>query len=547
MPAHKLSADEIRRTLEVVSRYPNNLDEAARELGITQSTITHRVSMALERGITLNAPKPKGSKGGLKSKKERLPRAGQVKRYILTCAQDMTHLHEEAWANLLGLAEYYDAKLIVSTLKYAKNALGQGARAKNNDREAEADDYPEEIREYIDNNRRDLTDRLTFCGELNIIPTAARPLSGMEGYTFRKSTIIPHPKVAVQSVASMKGEGVKLLYTTGTVTMKNYIKRKEGFRAEHFHTYGGLLVEIDAKGSWWCRHLIHGPDGRMYDLDVYAEGGDIYDTERVAAITWGDIHASILEPWVADVQWGTKGSMLEVLRPMEQHVHDIIDFSARSHHTRKDPHAVYESYRTGNWELTRELKLTATVLFAHIARPWCQTYVVNSNHDRHLERWLKEMDWRDDPVNARNILALNERILRSIDEGDKKFNVLEFALRHNYPGHPVPTTTIKFLAEDESHILLSDHEGGIECGLHGDRGVNGAKGTVAGIAKTDRKTNMMDKHSVAWIDNTICGGTSGNLRPGFNHGLSSWTHADIITYPNATRTIVSPYNGKWRA
>jgi hypothetical protein len=36
---------------------------------------------------------------------------------------------------------------------------------------------------------------------------------------------------------------------------------------------------------------------------------------------------------------------------------------------------------------------------------------------------------------------------------------------------------VTFLAEDQSHIILPDIDGGIEAGLHGDRGANGSKGT----------------------------------------------------------------------
>jgi hypothetical protein len=56
--------------------------------------------------------------------------------------------------------------------------------------------------------------------------------------------------------------------------------------------------------------------------------------------------------------------------------------------------------------IDQELERTADVLWNDISRPWCDTFVVNSNHDRHLVIWLKEADWRDDPTNAVALLRL---------------------------------------------------------------------------------------------------------------------------------------------
>lgn len=240
--------------------------------------------------------------------------------------------------------------------------------------------------------------------------------------------------------------------------------------------------------------------------------------------------------------------MLEVLRPRSQHVHDLLDFSGRSHHTRRDPHEVYKSHKEGRWELTQELNVTADVLWNQIARPWCETYIVNSNHDRHLERWLKEVDWRFDPANAKMILALNLKVLEHIDKA-KPLNLMEAAMHIGYNSLETPQggCFIRFLSEDESHVILPKIDGGIEAGLHGDRGANGAKGSLASFAKIDRKTNTADKHSGGIQNHAYQGGVTGKLDMGYNHGLSSWTHTHVVTYTNGTRALYTLWKGKWRA
>ena len=117
---------------------------------------------------------------------------------------------------------------------------------------------------------------------------------------------------------------------------------------------------------------------------------------------------------------------------------------------------------------------------SELQRKWCRTVVVNSNHDRHLERYLKEIDWREDAENAELILRLTERVLRSIRLDERSFNLVEYALKE---GCALPLDGLDFLLEDQSDVILRQIDGGIECSIHGDRGANGAKGTASGIAR----------------------------------------------------------------
>jgi len=530
---------------------------AADALGIAQSSLNVQLKEAKVRGLYRE---PSGAAEVFESIDYTLPAKGKVKRYFLTCAQDHTKLNRPAWLNMQALADHYrdqkdsdGVEILVSTFNYNKDAVGQSKSAKGRDEQAElAANFPREVVPFICNDRINLTKNLTFVGEVQISPTARRPLTGFENYTYRRSTIIPHTTIALASVPGMHDEGVKLLYTTGTMTQRNYIKRRVGFQAEHYHAYGFLLVEVDSDGHWWCRQVQHGADGAMHDLNIRVKAGDVQvqtslplgrnHKSFVADIAWGDTHASQVDPVVADIQWGKRpDSMLEFLHPASQHVHDLLDFSPQSHHTRRDPHLVYRHFVKTRGSVTTELLTTAKVA-NEIYRDWCDTVVVNSNHDRHPERWLKEADWRDDHENAILILDLNSAILKAIQAGDDNFYLPEMMLKLS-GANP----KIRFLREDESDIILGNIDGGIEAGLHGDRGANGAKGTVSGIARSGRKYNIADKHAAAIMDLTYCAGTSGRLKMGFNHGLTTWTHADIVTYRNGTRAIVSVWKGKYKA
>jgi hypothetical protein len=568
----KLNDDTLLASVQAVHRFGSQ-SAAGKALGLAQSTLSKHLAEARARGLYREHG---GSVEVLQAKQAPLPTKGSKRVYYLTCAQNNTKLHEEWWKNLKALVAHDEAELMVSVFKYNKDAMGQRAAAKSDSeyqgkkakqpqyrtREEElAAEYPADILPFICDDRIDLAPNLTFCGELNVMPTASNPLEGLENYTFRKSTIVPHPKLAMTSIPTMKTEGVKLMYTTGCVTQRNYIKRKVGYKAEHFHAYGALIVEVDEKGSWFVRQVIQGPDGSAHDLDRRAINGKVeYQklTEKhpsgvfVEDVTWGDVHADKEDPVVSDISYGKrKDSMLEVLRPRSQHVHDLLDFSPRSHHTRKDPWQVFESHVKGKWEMTQELVGTADVLWNRIDRPWCNTFVVNSNHDRHLDIFCKQVDWREDPSNAKMILTLNLVKLQAIEAG-RDCNLMEVALtvgqdKLNLEPDPRRPGRVRFLKEDESHVILPDIDGGIECGVHGDRGSNGAKGSIATFAKVDRKMNTADKHFAGIQNHAYQCGVTGRLDMGYNHGLSSWTHAHIVTYVNGTRAIVSIWKGKWRA
>lgn len=541
--AQRITDEELLETVEAYHVAGDNQARAAEVLGVAQNTVSDRLKEARFRGLLIDK---RGTPEGLRAIHRDLPKRG-VKRYLLTSAQTHTKLFMPFWKNLLAMKDHYHAELLVSTFKYNKDAMGQDRQAKRRDLEAELPEsmVPAELVPYLCNDRISLAPKLAFCGELQILPTARRPLSGFETYTYRQSTIVPHTAIALNSVGANKGEGVKLLMTTGAVTQKNYIKRREGFRGEHFHTYGALLVEVDSEGNWWPRHVLQGDDGSLCDLNLTFRGGKLTnDHSRVADIMWGDVHAAKIDAVVANASWAAPGNMLDELRPYTTHAHDLLDFTPNSHHTLRDPFERYRNYmHADRSNLGTELRQTANVLYA-MSRKWMQTVVVNSNHERQMERWLKEVDWRRDPENAEAILEWTRLCLRAI-RLKEPFNLLAEAMKSTAMG--LKAHNVRYLAEDESDFILKrELDGGIQAGVHGDRGVNGAQGTPAGFAKMARKMNIADKHTVQIVDHVYVGGVC-QLDLGYNKGASAWTTAHIVTYPNGQRAIVLIWKGRWRA
>lgn len=563
---HPISLEEAQRAVELIREH-GSCRAAARAINRHNSWITRRYKEARRLGLVQDANEHNLGKGGDKSTAQPvikgrlgiierreflLPSPGKVARHIFTCAQSNTLIHEPLWENLTALAKHYDASIHVSTFTYDLASYGpQSVKRGKSKAESSTKDpwYDGRIEPYIDDSSAIVAPGLIWCGEMNILPTAVRPLSGLESYTGRKSGIFPHVKIAMESIPSGKFEGTKINYTTGTVTQRNYIQKKAGQKAEFHHGYGALLVEVDSDGGWWCRQLNGDSEGTLYDLTLKAEGGKVTDGHRVEAIQWGDIHRDRISDQMMDLLWGwvpfgpcNTENMLDVLRPHHQIFHDTLDFRPRNHHEMKNFHRMYEKFVTGNDDVFAELLRAAYFLKVESYRDWCQGTVVRSNHDAAFETWLRNAEYKDDLKNAKFFLKAQWAFLDAIDRRDKGFMAFEWACREL----AVPET-VRFLKRDESFIICPDANGGIECGQHFDLGANGMRGTPMGFAKTGRKLSGGDKHSACIIDGTYVAGVAGDLDHGYNEGYSSWSNSHTVTYPNGKRCIVTVWKGKWRA
>lgn len=529
-----LSEEEMRQAWRAFHEI-GTVSGAARSLGLHRPTYRNRLNRAVEiLGPDVTRPHVGGSVEGNVARQEPLPPPGLTKRYFFTCAQSNTRI-APSWENVKILADTLGAQVMVSRFTY--NKLAYGERAVKPDGGANHEDeqslwFAPEVLPYVSDEKVQIAPGLVWCGHLQIIPTAELPLSGLENYCGRKSLVVPHPNISLQSVPSAKELAPKLMYSTGCVTQKNYIQMKTGQRAEGRHCYGGLIVEVEPDGSWWARQVEVKQDGSVQDLDVLVQNGKVRKGE-IAAIVYGDLHAARVDQTVVDVTWGETG-IAGVLKPKVQVFHDVLDFHARGHHEIRNPHKMFEKFQRGQDSVEDELCATASLL-KHVFRKDALNVVVSSNHDRHMDRWLCEADYRYDPTNALVFLQLQAEKYRRIANREEQ-DIVPWALTER--GSP---KEMRWLRRDESYIVE-----GVELGMHGDDGPNGARGNINLFAKQGRATVTMHAHGIAIRHQSYQGGTSSKLDMGYNHGQSSWSHSHVIVYPGGTRTVITLWHGKWR-
>lgn len=541
-----------RATIEALVEHGSQ-NKAAEALGWKRTRLQSRLRRVQARALEAmpapdSAPVVHGHVPAPKPLTPPQPAGVTTARYILTAAQNNTPVHAAFLRNLEAYAEATGARIMVSRFSYNKSAYG--AKATKAGRAPGATDHDElwydpAIRQYIcDDPARHgsckwlLAPDLLWCAEMNILPTAVRPLSGLESYSGPASGIFPHAKIALESVPVIGERPPKLNFTTGAVTQRNYVAKKEGIKAEFHHQYGALLVEVDlGTGDWWVRQLNADDDGAFNDLTFRVSDGVVTRGHRVEAISWGDIHASEIDPVVRALNWGRSDSVIDTLRPKVQLWHDTLSFRNRSHHEVKSFAARFAKHVGGADVDTveAELKVTATLLqLAH--RDFCETVVVASNHDVHGERWLDETDFKTDLPNAELYLEAQLARVRALRDGDR-WHFLPWAMKRHGAGH-----LALFLGGDESFIVGPPGHP-VECGLHGDRGPDGSRGSDAAYSRMATRIVKGHSHKACIRDGVFSSGVCNRRLP-YAHGPSSWSVSHTVVYQNGKRAILTMRGGR---
>jgi hypothetical protein len=540
-----MKAKYTRAQLEAAVEKHGGIRPAGRALKLSEATIREQLGRMGRRVRLVNAPPP-AETGRVSYRKPLimpLPAEGQVATYIVTAAQISTEVHPEFWWNLLAYRKFLGAQLLAATLSYDQRHYSRADQVKSRSEvERELKNLtPEQkrncsalgvwiadaVKPYVSNQRIKLAPTLQWCGELNILPTAVRPLNGLEGYTGADSTIVPHTKLALESVPTGRYEPTKFLYSTGACTLRNYVQKRAGQVAEFHHAYAALIVEVLSDGRWFVRQLNATSDGAFQDLTRRISGGRVTTNEPVAGIQWGDIHAAAMDPDVRELCWCPRRrgvvSVIDALQPTWQFFNDLLDFHSASHHERKSARKRHQRWNRNQANVQREVDATAEFLL-YSNRSWCTGIVVPSNHDEHGDRWLDEGDPLADPANSTLWHSANVAARLAEEQGDHEWTFARWALAR---------APVRWLRRDEGFVL---HE--IEMGWHGDLGPNGARGSTASLIRTCRRLSKGHDHVATIRDGVYSAGVCARTLD-YARGPSSWSISHVVIYPNGKRCILT--------
>lgn len=445
-------------------------------------------------------------------------------KYVLTSAQNNTHVNKTALNCLVTFCQHNDAKLLCARLTYNKNGFCQPDI--NNDSELW---YDSAIKPYLVQGHIDLQGA-HFLADANIIPTAKKPCSGFDSATGAGiHCILPHTTIGLSVVAALKNSKTKILASTGTITKANYIMRKAGSTAMLNHCIGGLFIDTTDPDNIVIRHLQLMPGyDYIYDLTFrYSENKAEEASNHVAALQPGDIHAEKMLPEnLKNISY-----LLELLKPEFLVLHDLLDFSSRNHHNVKDCTFIHK--QTIDKQTVHGDLLSMTGIIDYFSSLCKEIVVIESNHDLALNTWLKNEDFKKDPINAviylKCMLAIYE-YQENNPNAVNSLNMLEYAYKEICNGK---NDNVIFNRVDDSFILA-----GVEMGSHGHNGINGSKGSPDQFRKLGVPMNTGHTHSPSIHGKVYTAGVSASLEMGYNIGASSWMIAHIVTYNNGQRQII---------
>jgi hypothetical protein len=463
-------------------------------------------------------------------------------RYLFTAAQNGTPVHPKVWKSILRMREHLDAHLSVIQLRY-KNPTSTWTRSQEN-----AEQWDEATKPYWLNQRMQVNPNLVCVGAIKIVPTAVEPLSGFEGLTGGESTIVGHTKYQFKTVPVPGGQMAKIMTTTGACTLANYTNSRAGAGGEFHHCYGVLIVELDKHGIFYARHVNFTDDGVGIDIDTMYTPTAVGPAPRCEAAAIGDSHARFTDKSVDKATFG-KGGLVEVTKTKRIYFHDVNDGYAVNHHHWGNPFNEAAKARAGYDDVMGEVR-DAVNFVAQRTPLGVTSYIVPDNHsDGFLHTWILKSDWKKLPFVQRAFYLETAKVMH--DSAKIGLGGTEYTNPWPYWVNKIMDTL--WDRDRVKVVCLSGNRGegsrvkGIQMDLHGDRGPNGARGSIKNLRRVGVRVMIGHAHSPGANEGAMQVGTSSRLQLEYNHGaVSGWLHTHGLVHANGKRQLVTIIHGKFR-
>jgi hypothetical protein len=455
--------------------------------------------------------------------------------FLVTAAQNATPIHKNFLKALEIYANKHSAEIVVIPLRY-KNPTSRWTESQAND-----ETWAPEVTPYLWNVRRKLNQNIIVLGDIKTQPTATDPLTGFDAITHAESGILGHTKLALRTVPVPHGSYAKILTTTGACTVPNYSDTKAGKLGEFHHTLGACLVELEGRKTFHLRQLNASRDTGMftdidtlYGCDWNSNGMD--SGRRASALVLGDWHTDYALP---SVQRATD-DMIRVLKPEQIVWHDLDDnYSCNPHHA-GNPFNLIAKVQNGRIDVRAEAERACEYVVSHTPKG-CRSVIVPSNHNDFLTRWIVNSDWKHQPGNAEFYLETALHMVRNTKlclTGTTYPDAFAYWAR-KFIGN---RADVLVLERGQSHVIE-----GIECGLHFDKGPNGARGSLRNLCRVGVKVLGGHGHGPGIREGGMQVGTAtGPLEYGIG-SPSGWANTHAVIYRGGKRSLLNIIGETWRA
>ena len=445
-----------------------------------------------------------------------------TKVLLVTTAQNKTALNKDFLNNLITYKNYItntlgkEAEIVIIPSKYRNPT--------NNieDEKTKASDWWEsDLDEYLFYGKVNFGDTLISC-DSHISPTSKDPLSGYEILAENNHVILGHTKNHFTTLPRFRGDALRVMATTGSITTKNYSKSKSGEHGSLTHSYGFVVVELKDKNVCHIpRNVKVKSDGSFIDITNSVSKDGVIKIDNSLGFVWGDIHAEQINKDFLSV---TK-ELVAKLKPQKNVLHDIYDGSVTNPHENKDMFLKRLKISQGKHLIENEVD-ECLDLIEDIKNSCGEVWISESNHDNFLQRFIDSENWKRDLHNSPAYLkyALIQQTVDLRDYG----NILGYLIFQRFGD------SVKYMKMGDS-MYIADYQ----CSAHGDFSSNGAKGQTKGFSRLNLKLIHAHSHSPKLHNNVTCVGTTCNINQYYNRkGLSSWAYAHSVIHNNGKNQLL---------
>ena len=411
-----------------------------------------------------------------------------------------------------------------------------------------------------------ITDNIELSN-IRIKEKVVDPNAGIKRRLGSCSYVFASPKQTFESLPSKKKGVPRFLMSSGAITLPHYYKdsnrpHKREVMADNDHLVGAIIIEKEGD-LFFVRQTQRGNSGEFIDwgMAYHSDGKKVTHVKNI--FDMGDLHSK-------DKHSQTFKAWLKTMRSVRSDKcigHDIFDAVSVNPHEMNNPINQKINALENNDSTVDELKVLAEDIKSvldHVK----EYVVVESNHDDMLDRSFVNKSIYKDSKNSvlGTILELYAVVskLRTDMKGEEVFDVFsnaigldKKALKEYCPrlGDAKPLIEvalnlvglktderIKFLSKESSYVY-----GGFQLSNHGDRGVNGAKGSQSSFKRVIDKMIYGHTHTPAQSNFVLSvGHTAGNPRYA-RGGFSTWVRTSAIVYESGQFQMVHSIFGRVRS
>lgn len=372
--------------------------------------------------------------------------------HLITAVQSNAHLNKQVYETLL----FYQKHNAIENLEIIK-LRGMDVKEQKLPRGLE--------KHFILEGGLRLNNNIKIS-DYKIRPNQIRPFTGLDSFAQGDSSFIfGSPKQYFKTVPTLSNKFPKTMSTTGVITDPRYDER---FRinkiARADHKYGAILVDIVNNQLYFQRTLSFQKNGKVIDLCQQYDGSKQPERIELEALVWGDAHFG-----EHDLQaYECSKNMVKEYQPKKLIIHDFSDCKSINPHEKDDLITLVKKHSEGRDSLENEMAMNAKELkIISELNPSTMVYIVDSNHNDFLKRYLASGQFLKEPHNA----YFASKILQGAFEGEI----------------PIKLAMQQFMEIPDNVIFTRPGEsvkaGRHELGQHGHKGTNGSRGTANQYAK----------------------------------------------------------------